>query len=273
MTNFIRRTLTGSGLVTVILAAVWFGPYSFAALVLLIAMLCLREFYQLLEIPGARPAPGWGILLATSLILTCFAAASGLFSWKWLLINVPVAFGVFVAELYRRRAKFPFESLALTFLGITATALPLCFFIALPFLSAQAGYHFELPMGCFLLLWANDTAAYLVGRKLGRQPLFRRISPKKTWEGSFGGAVAALVTASFLSRYFTVLSTTEWEILSFIIVVTGTYGDLLKSMLKRSRGVKDSGTILPGHGGMLDRFDSLLGSAPFICVFVILLER
>jgi phosphatidate cytidylyltransferase len=273
MTNFIRRTLTGSGLIIVILAAVWLSPYSFTALLLLINLLSLREFYHLLDASGARPSKVAGAFLSACLILSFFTTVTGLASWVWMLLIIPITFGIFVAAVYRSDNK-PFQGLAITFLGIITITLPLCCFVAIPFLLPPAGsYHFVLPAGCFLLLWSNDTAAYLVGRQFGKHPLFHRISPKKTWEGSVGGAAAALVTGYVLSLYVTALNALEWEALSVIVVVTGTYGDLVKSLLKRSLGVKDSGTILPGHGGMLDRFDSLLGSAPFVCAYLILLGR
>ncbi len=273
MSNFATRTLTGGGLVALTLAAVWFGPYSFTALLLLINLLSLQEFYRLLEMPGAKPRKAAGWLLSACLILTCLTTLTGLTCWKWILLVIPAAFGIFVAALYQPVEK-PFQGLANTFLGIIAVSLPVCFFVALPFLPRQAGnYHFELPLGCFLLLWSNDTVAYLVGSRFGKHPLFRRISPKKTWEGSIGGGASALAMGYVLSIYFKVLNMLEWEVLSMIIVVTGTYGDLVKSLLKRSLGIKDSGTLLPGHGGMLDRFDSLLGSAPFVYGYLILLGK
>jgi phosphatidate cytidylyltransferase len=273
MTNFIRRTLTGSGLVTVILVAVWLGPYSFTVLLLLIDLFSLQEFYRLLAAPAAKPSKISGAFLSACLILSCLAILTGLAGWTWMLLIIPATFGIFVVALYRHDKK-PFHGLAITFLGIITVTLPLCCFAAIPFLLPPAGiYHFALPLGCFLLLWSNDTAAYLFGSMLGKHPLFRRVSPKKTWEGCVGGTVVALVTGYVLSRSVTDLNTLEWEVLSLIIVVTGTYGDLVKSLLKRSLGVKDSGTILPGHGGMLDRFDSLLGSAPFVFAYLFLLRK
>lgn len=272
MTELTRRSLTGVALVTVILTAVWYGPYSFTALLLLIMVLSLQEFYRLLQVPDANSSPLAGMLLSASLMLSSLTIVSGLLSWKCLLLNLPIAFGVFLEVLYRPATKNPFECLALTFLGVIAIGIPMCFFVALPFLfRSLSNYYFEVPMGCFLLLWAHDSGAYLVGRKLGRHSLFSRISPKKTWEGSMGGVLIALTVAAVISRYALVLSLSGWLGLATIIVVTGTFGDLLKSMLKRSRGVKDSGTVLPGHGGMLDRFDSLIGSAPFIFAYLILL--
>lgn len=274
MTELLQRTLTGLGLVTVILSAVWYGPYTFALLILLMCFLSIKELYNLLDVPGAQPSLVFGMLLSGSLILTSFATASGLLSWRCMLINLPIAFGAFLDVLYRPAKESPFEGLALTFFGVTAISVPLSFFVAGAFLDNPLGvYQFELPMGYFLLLWSHDSGAYVVGRNFGRHPLFSRISPKKTWEGSIGGTVVALVAASIVSRYFPVLTLQEWITLAAIVILTGTYGDFLKSLLKRSRGVKDSGTILPGHGGMLDRFDSLIGSAPFVFSYLILLNN
>lgn len=273
MTELIRRTLTGGLLAPAILAAVWLGPYSFTLLLILINLLSLREFYHLLEMPAAKPLKISGALLSLIAMLTSLAAFTGFAGWKWLLLIVPSAFLVFVHALYRP-VKNPFQSLAITFFGVITITLPLCCFAGLPFLPQPAGsYHFALPLSCFLLLWSNDTAAYLFGRSFGKHPLFLRISPKKTWEGSVAGAMAAAATAYMLSRYVGGVNVIAWEILSAIVVVAETYGDLIKSLLKRSAGVKDSGTILPGHGGMLDRFDSLLGSAPFIYSYLILLWK
>jgi phosphatidate cytidylyltransferase len=273
MSNLTQRTLTGGGLVILIVTAVWLSPYSFAALLLMINLLGLQEFFRLLEAPGARPSKKAAYALSACLIISCLTILTGLGNYKWLLINIPVAFGIFVAALYRP-VKKPFQGLGITFLGLISISLPVCFFLATPYLTGPTGsYHSEVPLGAFLLLWTNDTGAYLVGRNLGKHLLFQRISPQKTWEGSFGGAAATLGMAYTLSRYSTLLSLPEWEILSLLIIVSGTYGDLIKSMLKRSLGVKDSGTILPGHGGILDRFDSLLGSAPFVFCYLIFLGK
>lgn len=273
MTNFTIRTLTGSGLVILIVAAVWFGPYSFAALMLLINVLGLYEFYRLLETPEVRPSKIAGALLSAGLILCFLVILTGLVNWKLILLIIPAASVIFLSALYRP-VKKPFTGLAITFFGITCISLPICFFVAIPFLNRPVGsYHSEVPLGAFMLLWTNDTIAYLFGSRFGKHHLFMRISPGKTWEGSFAGAAAGLIAACILSLYFPLLSAIEWEGLSLVIIVCGTYGDLIKSLLKRSTGVKDSGTILPGHGGILDRFDSLLGSAPFAFIYLVLLER
>jgi len=122
------------------------------------------------------------------------------------------------------------------------------------------------------MLWANDTGAYLSGRSFGKHKLFERISPNKTWEGFIGGILLAVVIALNLEHYFGALSKWEWVTMAVIIGVFGTLGDLVESMLKRSLGVKDSGNILPGHGGLLDRFDGLLMAAPLVFFFLLMLS-
>ena len=123
-------------------------------------------------------------------------------------------------------------------------------------------------IGFFILIWANDTGAYLAGISLGRHRLMERISPKKSWEGFFGGVIAAALIAWLLSGWLGVVNIFQWIVISLIISVVGTYGDLVESMLKRSAGVKDSGTIMPGHGGFLDRFDSTVISFPLVFLFI-----
>ncbi|MFD2872918.1 phosphatidate cytidylyltransferase [Mucilaginibacter ximonensis] len=272
MSNFTKRTLTGIGLIVVVLTAVWLGAFCFAGLLLLINLLGLHEFYRMLETSPNRPVKIAVYILSASLIFSSLMVSSGM-SWKWLLVNLPIAFSIFIIALYQGRAK-PFQGLANTFLGIIYISLPLCFFLVPPFLLQAGGvYHFQIPAGIFLLLWSGDTGAYLSGNLFGKHPLFQRISPHKTWEGSLGGAFAALITAYVLSRYVNLLSVSQWETLALIVIVFGTYGDLVKSMLKRSVRVKDTGTILPGHGGVLDRFDSLLGAAPFILIYLTIIWR
>ena len=133
--------------------------------------------------------------------------------------------------------------------------------------------HYGIVLGFLLILWFNDTGAYFVGSLMGKHKLFERISPGKTWEGSAGGALFALLTAWGLSFVFHRLDVVQWLILALITIIAGTLGDLVESMLKRSLGIKDSGNILPGHGGMLDRFDAVLLSAPFVFVYLALFCR
>jgi phosphatidate cytidylyltransferase len=125
-------------------------------------------------------------------------------------------------------------------------------------------------IGFFLLLWTNDTGAYLVGSSMGRHRLMERISPKKSWEGFFGGMILTLLVARLFSGWLGVADTTGWMVIAVIISIAGTLGDLIESMLKRSLGFKDSGTIMPGHGGFLDRFDSVVVAFPLVYLYIAL---
>jgi phosphatidate cytidylyltransferase len=141
-----------------------------------------------------------------------------------------------------------------------------------PFVLNRESFNANIILGYFFFLWANDSGAYITGSLFGRTPLAPVISPKKTWEGSAGGALMVVVVV-FIDHYlFKDLSLISWFVIGFFVIVMGTAGDLIKSVMKRSRNVKDSGKILPGHGGILDRFDSMIGSVPFVYLYLSLLN-
>jgi len=251
-------------------------PVSFflAGLVLLTG--AQYEYFQMIKLTGVKPQmlPGMVTGIATYVISTLIA--SGKAPMNSLLILVPLTLLITVTELYRKQDK-PFDSLAHTFFPVLYIALPFSMF---PFAAfSRTGLNSILPhpgvvfspgiiIGFFILIWANDTGAYLSGMSFGKHKLWERISPKKTWEGFFGGALMALVVAWFLSGWLGVVDRTHWVMIAVIVSVAGTYGDLVESMLKRSTGVKDSGTIMPGHGGFLDRFDSAILSFPLVYLFI-----
>jgi phosphatidate cytidylyltransferase len=150
--------------------------------------------------------------------------------------------------------------------------LPFGFFYSLGFL-VNLDFNYHVPLSFMLMLWASDTGAYLFGRKLGKTKLFERHSPKKTWEGFGGGIFMSVLVAVIISFLFKEIVLPVWVGMAVIIVSLGTLGDLVESMLKRSLDVKDSGTLLPGHGGLLDRFDGLLIAAPMVYVYLYLLLK
>lgn len=215
-----------------------------------------------------------GIALYTISTIT----AAGIIDSRGLLAVIPVISLIMILELYRKQER-PFDSLAHTFFSILYTAVPFSMFPFSAFshsgmnpILVRDGIAFSpgIVIGFFLLLWANDTGAYLVGVSIGKHRLMERISPKKSWEGFFGGLFIAMAAAWLLSGWLGVVDRMGWMIISIIVTVAGTFGDLAESMLKRSLGVKDSGTIMPGHGGFLDRFDSAVIAFPLVYLYIAL---
>ncbi|WP_423147601.1 phosphatidate cytidylyltransferase [Rubrolithibacter danxiaensis] len=263
------RAITGFFFVLVMLASVLTGAYTFSFFYLIIGLLCLIEFYKLVKQENVNPGRISGLLLALAIYLPIslhFLTGTSLVN---IVVAVPFVSAVFIAELYFKAPK-PFHNIAYTFLGIIFSFIPFCFFQALGF--TVGIYNFHFPLSFLLLLWANDTGAYLFGVKFGKNKLFERHSPKKSWEGFFGGMITSLLVAFILGTQFTDIPLVHWAVISLIIVITGTLGDLIESMLKRSLNAKDSGSLLPGHGGVLDRFDGLLLSAPLVFVYLYLVQ-
>jgi phosphatidate cytidylyltransferase len=278
LNNFFRRTLTGAWIVIFILGGFWLHPISFFITGLVLLIGTQYEYFLMIRANDVHPQMIAGIVIGTIGYVVSTLIALGTISLKWFLILIPLMLLVMGIELYRKQEK-PFDSLAHTFLSLFYTALPFSMF---PFAAfSRNGLNSLLPhegvlfspgiiIGFFLLIWANDTGAYLTGISFGRTKLFERISPKKTWEGFLGGVILAVLVAWLLSGWLGVVTKMQWIVISIIISIAGTYGDLIESMLKRSAGVKDSGNILPGHGGFLDRFDSAVFSFPLVYLFITL---
>ena len=276
MNNFFRRTLTGAWIVIFVLGGFWLHPVSFFLTGLIILIGTQYEYYLMIRNTGIRPQLVPGILTGITAYVLSTLIAAEMIPKNSLLVLIPMMLIIMVAELYRKQEK-PFDSLAHTFFSVLYTAIPFSMF---PFSAfSRTGLNSLLPhvsmifspgiiIGFFILIWANDTGAYLTGISFGRHRLMERISPKKTWEGFIGGIIIASLVAWFLSGWLGVVDKIHWIIISVIVSIAGTYGDLVESMLKRSIGVKDSGTIMPGHGGFLDRFDSAIISFPLVYLFI-----
>lgn len=270
------RAITGLFFVIVMLGSVLLGQYVFSGFYLLLSAFCLREFYGLISQTGVKPNTRWGIINGVVLFavmaygcyaITVMPSTGGYHphfnDLLWLpMFMLPV---IFMQELYTK-AQAPFTNIAYSFLGLLLTIIPFACFHAMAFI--KGSFNFHIPLGFLLMLWANDTGAYLTGRAFGKHKLFERHSPKKTWEGFFGGMIISAGVGLLLSHYYPELLWKQWLCIGIIISGFGTMGDLVESMFKRSIDVKDSGSILPGHGGLLDRFDGLFMAAPIVYGFL-----
>ncbi|MFM9051194.1 MAG: phosphatidate cytidylyltransferase [Bacteroidota bacterium] len=268
MSNLGQRVITALIGGTLVIAAISYGELTFLLLLLLIAVLAVLEFYRHLEHDHVQPQKSVGTLITILPFVSPILNSSTGIGINLLPVILILPFIVFMRELWTKSEK-PFTNIALTLLGPIYLALPLFLFYLLSFEgSGEKDYHPQNILGYLFILWASDTGAYFTGRFLGKHKLFERISPKKTWEGFFGGLALSVGVAYTVSQYYTSFTPATWLTMSVIIACTGALGDLVESLFKRSIQVKDSGSILPGHGGILDRFDALFISAPFVFVYL-----
>lgn len=263
--NLTQRIIAAIVGVSIIISAVYYSEWTYLILFCTIGALTQIEFYRLLGLDGNQPLTYYGTAVGVFLNVLTFLIEQAYLPYRDYYFIVPPLTIIFFIKLYKKSDPKPFQNIAYTFLGLIYVALP---FALITIMALQDGaYSYQKVLGCLFLLWASDTGAYFAGTRFGKTKLFERVSPKKSWEGSVGGFVAAMLVAYGLSVYFTDLTAWQWFAIGAIIVVAGTYGDLVESLFKRSIQIKDSGSVIPGHGGFLDRFDGLLLSAPFIVTF------
>lgn len=268
--NLAQRIITGVLGSAAIIFGVVFSEWTYFIVFFIICILSLLEFYTLTGLDGLLPQKTFGTICGMVVFCVSFFVERGDISHKFYYIIFPLVSFVYMIKLYKRFERKPFTNIAFTFLGIFYVAVP---FALLNIAAFENGtYNYEIIFGCLFILWATDTGAYFAGTYFGRSKLFERISPKKSWEGAVGGAVLAVIFAFGIAYFFQSIPTWQWMVVAAIIIVGGTYGDLVESLLKRSIEIKDSGDALPGHGGFLDRFDGLLISTPSIVAFLELVQ-
>lgn len=293
MSNLVVRTVTG----VIYVAAIVISFLRPEAMTLLFAVVVGMTVWELCGLLNAsRRAAVNRLITATAAVYLHLAVAgfcSGIVPAAAFVPYLLTIVYLFVSELYAKNAD-PISTWAATTLTQMYVALPLSTVSVLAFRGTTSGvvYTGIVPLAVFIMLWASDTGAYCVGSLIGRHRLFERISPKKSWEGTIGGAVLALIAAAVIALlsgngaaiaagtsadavavagtfgYDPALTLPQWLGLAVVVVFFGTWGDLVESLLKRTLGIKDSGTILPGHGGMLDRFDSALMAMPAAVVYL-----
>ena len=281
MKNLMVRTLSGLVLVAVFVGAVLGSQWSFGALLLLILVGGQTEFYKLARETGLSPQRWMGLAVGVLLFALNFivfrqfsrsvtdeAGGAVLYLLLYIGLLLPT---LFVCELFRRSAT-PLANLGATLLGVLYVAVPLSLLLYVPVLAGDGVWRPETVLCYIFIIWANDVFAYLVGMTFGRHRLCERLSPKKSWEGFFGGLAGAVATG-LAAAYALDANYWVWGGLALVASLSGVAGELVESMFKREAGVKDSGQVIPGHGGVLDRFDALLLSAPYVFLYLLLVGR
>lgn len=274
MNNFQKRSLSGIGIVAILLAGTLIHPFVFAAVFGTILFFALTEFYGLSEKAELFPQKNTGRIIALLLFAICFLIAGNYISQAFILLIIPLLFVILIGELFRTQKGNSLKNASVTLLGLIYVALPfsLLNFIILPNTPSASFYPWILT-GLLFIIWVYDSMAYVTGSLLGKHKIAAKISPAKSWEGFIGGTVFAVIMGIINAVLFQEVDMVNWIIIALIAVVFGTLGDFFESKFKRELGIKDSGNIMPGHGGFLDRFDSLLFAAPMVFVWLNIMDK
>lgn len=254
--NLLIRALSGAVLVAIVAAGVLLSPWTKALLMCVICVGSMGEFYRLAILTGASPQKIYPIGLGVAAIAIFYLTHMGIIAPEIRYAIIPATFVIPIAELYRKKDN-PFGNIAWSLTGLLYIAVPMTQLALMDSLTVMA---------IFVIVWANDIGAYIFGVSFGRHRLFERISPKKSWEGFFGGVLCAAAMGIAVSGWLEG-GLWLWIGAAVIISLAAVAGDLVESMLKRSAQVKDAGNIIPGHGGFLDRFDAILLASPFVFTY------
>lgn len=266
----VTRAISGIVFVTLVIGSLVLGFYTSLVLFSIIAFIGTLEFYKLAKHSSSSSFTYLGALLSSLLVfLSGYFIVNPNSYWVfsiWMLLGV-----AFVIRLLSKPSETSLADISITISG--------GFYLAIPFISliilgiypsfSSVNFNWQIPLSIFILTWVNDTGAYLSGRSFGKTKLFERISPNKTWEGSIGGGIFTIVGAVILFYSWGIFSIPVWVGAAVLISVFANLGDLMESAFKRNAGVKDSGNIMPGHGGVLDRFDAILLTAPVVLAYLL----
>lgn len=277
MRNLIVRTISGVVLLGIVLGAAYGGKFAFGGFLLLIVVVGMWEFYNIAAATGATPHRTLGLAAGVVLLVTTFFLFDGFVSDMQSTRSVDMLIGgilyftvliplCFVVELFYD-SETPLRNVATTLMGIFYVAYPMALLLFIPIL-ITGEWQPESFLFYLFIVWGNDVFAYLTGIAFGKHKMAPRISPKKSWEG-FAGGVAGAMAMGAIGSFVVGGPLGMWLGLAAVVAITSVFGDLVESMFKREAGIKDSGKIMPGHGGVLDRFDALLISSPFAFVYLI----
>ena len=278
--NFIKRAITGVLFVAILVGCILYDAFSFGILFTAISALTIYEFGQLVNMraEGVKINKTINMLGGAYLFLAIMGFCIDAADSKIFIPYVLLLLYMMISELYLKKEN-PVLNWAYSMLSQLYIGLPFALLNVLAFHNdpgseySSVSYNPILPLSIFIFLWLNDTGAYCIGSLIGKHRLFERISPKKSWEGFFGGLILSLASSQAFAWFAPEINRMNWLGLAATVVLFGTWGDLIESLLKRTLGVKDSGNVLPGHGGMLDRFDSVMLAVPVSYIYIELFIR
>lgn len=270
MSNLLKRSLTGIIYIAVMLGGTLLHPIIFAVVFATLLFITQYEFYAMVEKAGHNPSRIIGSIFGVIFFLICFALSNNYLPRQFGFTFIAIVVILLIVEIFRSD-KDTLKNAGSSTLGFAYIALPfsLMNFVVHTSVNGQNTFYPWIMVGVYFILWINDSAAYLVGTQFGKHKMCKNISPAKSWEGLIGGAVFAIIMGIVNAVLFPAVSMVSWIAIAVLTVVFGTLGDLFESKIKREIDVKDSGTFLPGHGGFLDRLDSLLFVIPAIFIWLI----
>jgi phosphatidate cytidylyltransferase len=262
MNNMLLRATSGTIFVSLLVGSILFSPNTFLGLFFILMLFSINEFSKMLKIKGPET-----YILCITLFLSAILPLWDITTFYADTLSILVILFVFIKHLFSIKSE-PIKGISNFFLCIAYACVGFLFIIKIPFTTRDIIYENSLILGVFVLIWSSDTFAYLIGVSIGKTKLLERISPKKTIEGFVGGILATMIISYLISLKFTILETHQWIVLGIIVSIFGVIGDLIASMFKRQTGVKDTGKLIPGHGGVIDRLDSIIFVAPFIYLYL-----
>ena len=269
MKNLITRTLSGAVFLIIVVGSILAGTYVFTLLLLILTIIGLNEYTKLkAELFKKKAVRFLFYLSGISIFYIITLPTLGILTFQTTIWGLLVVLANLILFIIIKKEK-SIRAHANFVLGYIYVSVPFALLATFHFLNELKIEDYELLIGFFIILWSNDVFAYLVGTAIGRTKLAKKISPNKTWEGTIGGVILSLLAAYLISISFSSLDMANWLVLGLLISIFATLGDLLESKLKRQAGIKDSGNIMPGHGGVLDRFDGMLLAAPVVYIYLI----
>lgn len=272
MNNLVKRVLFGSIFVSILIFSILYSKFTFIFLFWIIMNISIYEFNKLIKFQSIFPYILGNLLFIFANILNIKDIPSRLLSEYAGIALFLAFFATFISILFSKKEE-AVDQLGKKFLSVVYIALPYTLIVMIPFIKNDYEYINTYILGVFMMVWINDTFAYMVGSTIGKHKLFPRISPNKTIEGFIGGMIFTILGAYILSYFFSEMTFLNWLVFALIVSIFGVLGDLIESMFKRQAGVKDSGNIIPGHGGILDRMDSVIFVAPFIFIYLLIIVK